>query len=116
MEEIQEEQSLEKWTPVLDNPEALKDALEKAVDYRGDITLMLKNDTQIVGYLFNYNRTAAEPFVDLWPADQATKMKVKVSEISGLFFSGADTAAGKSWAAWVLRHKKAEAGTNADRA
>ncbi len=35
----EEQKSLEKWTPVLASKEDLYDALEKAFDYRGDITI-----------------------------------------------------------------------------
>ena len=106
MEPVQEEKSLEKWVPVLDSPAALNDALDKAVDYRGDVTLTLKDGTQLTGYVFSRNSRAAEPYVDLLPADQDQKRKVPVKEIAGLSFSGVDMAAGRSWAAWVARHQR----------
>lgn len=106
----EEQKSLEKWTPSLASKEELYDALEKAFDYRGDITITLKNDTKIVGYVFNRESKVAEPFAELYPADRDEKVKVYYKDIAGLVFSGVDTAAGKSWAVWLEKQKAKEAG------
>lgn len=106
----EEQKSLEKWTPSLASKEELYDALEKAFDYRGDITITLKNDTRIVGYVFNRESKVAEPFAELYPADRDEKIKVYYKDIAGLVFSGVDTAAGKSWAVWLEKQKAKEAG------
>ena len=42
-------ENLEGWIPALENEEDLRVALEKAFDYRGDITLTLKNGTKLDG-------------------------------------------------------------------
>ncbi len=107
---MSDEKSLEKWTPSLVSKEDLYDALEKAFDYRGDITITLKNDTKIVGYVFNRESKVAEPFAELYPADRDEKIKVYYKDIAGLVFSGVDTAAGKSWAVWLEKQKAKEAG------
>jgi hypothetical protein len=104
-----EQKSLEKWAPSLTSKEELYDALEKAFDYRGDITISLKDNSKIVGYIFNRESKAPEPFVELFPADRDEKIKVFYKDIAGLVFSGVDTAAGKSWAAWVEKMKAKEA-------
>ena len=106
----EEQKSLEKWAPSLVSKEDLYDALEKAFDYRGDITITLKNDTRIVGYVFNRESKVAEPFAELYPADRDEKIKVYYKDIAGLVFSGVDTAAGKSWAVWLEKQKAKEAG------
>jgi hypothetical protein len=100
-----EEKSLEKWVPSLDTREQLVDALEKAFDYRGDITLTLKSGVTMVGYIFNRRTDVSEPYLEIWPQDRDERLTVKYSDVAGLNFSGADMAAGKSWAAWVAKKK-----------
>src|ERR1035438_6735291 len=48
-----EHEKLEGWVPALAEEEDLRRALEKAFDYRGDVTLTLKNGTRIEAYIFN---------------------------------------------------------------
>ncbi len=104
-----ENKSLEKWTPSLASKEELYDALEKAFDYRGDITISLKDGNKIVGYIFNRESKAPEPYAEMFPADRDEKIKVFYKDIAGLTFSGVDTAAGKSWAVWLEKMKAKEA-------
>ncbi|HLX61805.1 MAG TPA: hypothetical protein VKX17_11030 [Planctomycetota bacterium] len=104
----EEIKSLEKWNPSLASKEELYDALEKAFDYRGDITITLKDGTKVVGYIFNRESAVPEPYVEMFPADRDDKIKVFYKDIAGLFFSGVDTAAGKSWAVWLEKMKAKE--------
>jgi hypothetical protein len=93
--------------------EELREALEKAFDYRGDVTITLKNGSAIEGYIFD-RRTGAtltESVVRLFPKDEHKKISIAYSEIAGLAFTGRDTAAGKSWEAWVRKYwEKKQAG------
>jgi hypothetical protein len=99
-------ETLEGWIPDLGDESELKQALEKAFDYRGDVTLTCKNGTRIEGYI--YDRIAGSSlrtsFVRLLPRDSNERVKIAYSEIVGLAFSGRDTAAGKSWEAWVRKY------------
>jgi hypothetical protein len=88
---------------------------EKAFDYRGDVTLHLKDGKQVVGYVYNResrgSSRCAEPFVEIMPQDSSDKVLLKLSEISNITFTGEDTAAGKSWEDWMAKEeakKKAE--------
>src|SRR5947209_20388309 len=45
-------QKLEGWVPELAGDEELCDALEQAFDYRGDITITIKNGHKIESYIF----------------------------------------------------------------
>src|SRR6185312_1800224 len=79
--------------------EELREALEKAFDYRGDVTITLKNGSSVEGYIFD-RRTGAtleDSCVRLFPKDSPTKVSVSYANIAGLAFTGRDTAAGKSW-------------------
>lgn len=84
----------------------LQDALEKAFDYRGDVTIRLKDETSIEGYIFDRRRgsTLADSVVRLLPRDGSGKRAIAYSEIAGLVFTGRDTAAGKSWEAWLRKY------------
>jgi hypothetical protein len=79
--------------------------LEKAFDYRGDVTITRKDGSVVEGYIFD-RRTGsslAESFVRLFPKDSSEKMTIAYSDIAGLAFTGKDRAAGASWEAWVKK-------------
>jgi hypothetical protein len=93
--------------------EELRDALEKAFDYRGDVTITLKNGSAVEGYIFDRRAGAAlaESCVRLFPKSEPKKVSIAYSDIAGLAFTGRDTAAGKSWEAWVRKYwEKKQAG------
>ena len=48
-----EREQLEGWIPPLASDAEIREALEKAFDYRGDVTITRKDGSQVVGYLFN---------------------------------------------------------------
>jgi hypothetical protein len=110
-------EAVEGWVPELATEDDLRAALEKAFDYRGDITLTLKNGSTVEGYIFDrVGGTSLESsFVRLLPKDSATRLKISYSDIAALAFSGRDTAAGKSWEAWVKKYweKKTSGGPSA---
>jgi hypothetical protein len=101
-----EHEKLEGWVPELAGEEELRQALEKAFDYRGDITLTSKDGRKIEGYIFDRRsgKTLAESFVRLFPKDSNQKISVAYSDVAALAFSGRDTAAGRSWEAWVSKY------------
>ena len=53
-----EREQLEGWVPQLAGEDEVREALEKAFDYRGDITVTRKDGSQVQGYLFD-RRTGA---------------------------------------------------------
>lgn len=85
----------------------LNTEIEKAFDYRGDVTLSLKDGRQIEGYLFNRESKGStrcvEPFTEIMPQGSAEKVLVKFSEIANVAFTGEDTAAGKSYEEWIVK-------------
>ena len=111
-----EHEKLEGWIPPLATDEEIRTALEKAFDYRGDVTITRKDGSRIEGYLFD-RRTAAtlnDSVVRLFPKDANEKISISYAEIAALAFTGRDTAAGKSWEAWMKKYaqKKAAGETN----
>ncbi len=99
-------EAVQGWIPELATEEELRIALEKAFDYRGDITVTLRDGSKIEGYIYDRiaGSTLASSFVRLIPTDSSPRRKVSYSEIAALAFSGRDTAAGKSWEAWVKKY------------
>ncbi|HEV2113148.1 MAG TPA: hypothetical protein VGR50_03305 [Terriglobales bacterium] len=101
-----EHEKLEGWIPQLASEEETRAALEKAFDYRGDVTITLRDGRKIEGYIFDRRtaKTLAESLVRVYPAKSNEKLNIAYSEIAAVAFSGRDTAAGKSWEAWVKKY------------
>ena len=99
-------EQIEGWVPELASEAELRDALEKAFDYRGDVTITRKDGSRVEGYIFDRrnNATLAESVVRLIPQDSSQKISIPYSDIAALAFSGRDTAAGRSWEAWVRKY------------
>src|SRR5271170_2837625 len=104
--EGREKENLEGWIPSLASYAEIREALEKAFDYRGDVTITRKDGTQVVGYLFD-RRTGSsltDSFVRVIPSNATSKVNVAYSDIAALAFTGRDTAAGKTFEAWVKKY------------
>jgi hypothetical protein len=101
-----EREQLEGWIPALASEAEIREALEKAFDYRGDITITKKDGSQVVGYLFDRRRgdSLADSFVRVIPSNEKTRVNIAYSEIAAIAFSGRDTAAGKTFEAWVKKY------------
>ena len=97
---------IEGWVPELATETELREALEKAFDYRGDVTITRKDGSRVEGYIFDRRSgaTLAESLVRIIPQNSAQKISIAYSDIAGLAFTGRDTAAGKSWEAWVRKY------------
>ena len=91
--------------------QALRQALEQAFDYRGDVTLTRTDGTTIAGYVFDRKsgHSLADSYVRLIPLDRNEKLAIPYTMIAAIEFSGRDTAAGKSWEAWVKKHAEKQA-------
>jgi hypothetical protein len=106
-----EHEELEGWVPELAGDEALREALEKAFDYRGDVTITLKSGEKIEAYIFNRftGATLAESWVQYFAPNAADKRKLSYADIARLEFSGKDRAAGKHWEDWVKAYNEKKA-------
>ena len=106
-----EREAIQGWIPELAGEADLRDALEKAFDYRGDVTITCKDGSVVEGYIFDRKTgaTLAQSWVRLFPKDSPEKLSIAYSEIAGLTFSGKDRAAGASWEAWVKKWKEKKA-------
>ncbi|HYE26046.1 MAG TPA: hypothetical protein VEG32_12695 [Clostridia bacterium] len=112
-----ERASLQGWIPELASEEEIREALEKAFDYRGDVTITRKDGTVVEGYIFDRKpgKTLRESLVRVLPKDSNQRQSIPYSEIAALAFSGRDTAAGISFHAWIRRYwEKRAAGESYD--
>jgi hypothetical protein len=99
-------EKLEGWVPEMAGEEEIRQALEKAFDYRGDVTITRKDGSKVEGYIFDRRtgKTLSDSSVRLFPKDADQKISIPFSDIAALAFSGRDTAAGKSFEAWVRKY------------
>ena len=106
---------IEGWVPELATEAELRAALEQAFDYRGDVTITCKDGSRVEGYIFDRRNgpTLDASVVRLIPQNSPQKISIAYSDIAALAFTGRDTAAGKSWEAWVRKYwEKKAAGEN----
>ena len=115
-----ERENLEGWIPELATEAEVREALEKAFDYRGDVTVTRKDGTTVEGYLYDRR---SEPTIEASliriiptpkPGVPVERVMVSYADIAALQFSGRDTAAGKTFEAWIKKYweQKAAGKTN----
>ena len=111
-----EHEQLEGWIPALAYEEELRVALEKAFDYRGDITITRKDGSKIEGYVFDRRSapTLKDSVVRLYPRNSNQKIAMSYADIGALAFTGRDTAAGRSWEAWMKKYAAKKAAGEKD--
>ena len=104
-------EQLEGWVPSLASDAELRAALDKAFDYRGDVTVTLRDGTCVEGYVFDRREgvALADCAVRLFPKDRDEKLSIRYADIARLAFTGRDTAAGKSWETWVKKYNERKA-------
>lgn len=106
-----EHEQLEGWVPELASENDLRNALEKAFDYRGDVTITTKSGKKIEAFIFNRRTgaTLAESYVQYFEPNVNGKQKLSYADIARLEFSGKDRAAGKHWEDWVKAYNERKA-------
>jgi hypothetical protein len=104
-------ENLEGWVPELASEEDLRNALEKAFDYRGDISLTFKNGERVEAYVYNRHTGSGlgDSYVQYFASNAADKRKVSYADIARVEFTGKDRAAGKHWEAWLQKYSEKKA-------
>src|ERR1700751_1082333 len=100
-------ENLEGWIPPMATEPEIRAAFEKAFDYRGDLTITLKSGDKVEGYIFDRNDESprlADCYIRMKPKPGPSRIKIPYADIAALAFTGKDTAAGKSFAAWVKKY------------
>jgi hypothetical protein len=103
------EPSLEGWTPEPSEELPLARIVELAFDYRGNTTVVKVDGTRVEGYIFNRTAGAPIPCIQIFDASGAGPLKIPYAEIRTIHFTGKDTAAGNSYAAWLKRRETEKA-------
>jgi hypothetical protein len=109
-------EQLEGSIPSLATDDEIRGALEKAFDYRGDVTITRKDGSKIEGYIFDRRNasTLKDSVVRLYPKTSNEKISISYADIAALAFTGRDTAAGKSWEAWMKKYTAKKASGEKD--
>ena len=105
-------ENLQGWIPSLATPEEIRAALDRAFDYRGDVTITLRSGEIIEGYVFDRKSNVApldQCQVRIFPKHGSEKMALRYSDIAHLEFTGRDTAAGKRFELWVKNYQERKA-------
>jgi hypothetical protein len=99
-------ENLQGWIPPLASEADVRAVIEKAFDYRGDVTISRKDSSQVTGYLFDrrIGKTLSDSVIRLVLSSGSDRPAIAYSEIAGIAFTGRDTAAGKSYEAWVKKY------------
>ena len=103
-----EDNSLEGWNPVLSEELTIDQVVDLAFDYRGNTTIVKADGTTVEGYIFNRDSNVSEPYLEYFAASGDGPFSLPYSQIVNIDFTGKDTAAGKSWEAWLKRKEEAK--------
>jgi len=106
-----EHEQLEGWIPELASDDDVRNALEKAFDYRGDVTITTRAGKRIEAFIFNRRTgaTLADSYVQYFEPNVNGKQKLSYADIARLEFTGKDRAAGKHWEDWVKAYNERKA-------
>jgi hypothetical protein len=98
--------SLYGWQVDMNDPVTGVAVLEKAFDYRGDVTLRLLDGSAVMGYIFDRKRGDGmdDSYVRLMTVASDEKIRIAFSNIRRVEFSGKDAAHGKSFETWVKKY------------
>jgi hypothetical protein len=107
------EKSLEGWAPEPDREMPLERIVDLAFDYRGNTTVLKRDGTTLDGYVFNRDADASVPYLEMLDAEGGGPHRVRYADVRTIHFTGKDTAAGKSYAAWLARKQAEKAGQTA---
>ncbi len=94
------------WVPELASEDEVREALEKAFDYRGDVTITKKDGTVVEGYIFDRKsaNNLRDSLVRVLPKDSNQRQSISYADIAALAFSGRDFAVGMNWETWVRNY------------
>lgn len=90
----------------------LNNAIRLAFDYRGDVTLRLKDGSSVEGFVFNHDPAAGTIEIFIKEGKESLPKTLRHEEVASVAFTGEDVAFGKSWDDWQAKsakQRKAEA-------
>jgi hypothetical protein len=102
------DETLEGWSADTRDPEHRAEVIDHAFDYRGDVTIVLDDSTERVGYVFNRNRDVPDPYLEMFDSAGGPPIMIPYASVRAVRFTGRDTAAGNSYVAWLERKSAAK--------
>jgi hypothetical protein len=102
--------TLEGWVPQIGPYLTIGEVIDFAFDYRGNTTIVKTDGTEVVGYIFNRDARAAEPFLQYLDERGDGPFTLPYSTVATIKFTGKDTAAGGSFRAWIERKERDKSG------
>jgi len=82
--------------------ERFETGLDWAIDYRGDVTLLMSDGSELECYVFSRS-TGPGTELNCLAKGEEDHRSILVDSIEEIRFSGKDTAAGKSFERWIER-------------
>jgi hypothetical protein len=81
-------------------------AIDWAVDYRGDVTLITDDGDEIECYVFDRQQASdgSQGSIRYMTKAALERTPIQIQHISEIRFSGKDTAAGKSFERWIAKY------------
>jgi len=104
---VAQAENLQGLTVDAGDADALRQAIESAFHYRGDVTITRRSTAAAIeGYIFDrqIDRKTSELIVRLIPKDSDERIAVPFADIATLKFTGKDTASGKSFESWIKKY------------
>ena len=97
--------SLQGWNVDLSDPATAMDVLEKAFDFRGDVTITRASGAAVTGYVFDRRRgrDLSDSSVRLLAAAGDERITIPFADIRRVEF-GKDAAHGKSFETWMKKY------------
>ena len=97
------------WKCRLNSDDERAAVIDRAFDYRGDVTLLLADGRAVAGYVSNRGGSGPAAYIEMLVPDVNSVRRISSSDITEITFSGRDTAAGRTWEAWLAKVADAEA-------
>jgi hypothetical protein len=97
----------------------LDEAIRLAFDYRGDVSLRLKDGSNIEGFVYNHSPQTGTLSLFIKEGKDSVPKDVRHDDVQAVIFSGPDVAFGSSWDEWQnksAKQKAAEAARLAEKA
>lgn len=88
--------------------ERFNTGLDWAIDYRGDVTLLMSDGSELECYVFS--RSTGPAKLHCLAKGEDERRSILVGSIEEIRFSGKDTAAGKSFERWIERYLEKKLG------
>jgi len=92
--------TLEGRVLTIEAPADRDEVLRLAFDYRGDVTVHLRDGSTVDGFLFNHDKKNGVVQIFATSGKGSEQRELDAAAITSIHFTGADTAFGKSWDDW----------------